>query len=88
MDPKLDFLPVEAGAETFGRWAVNPGNVRPGIWLWRINGQVLDAEGFSNSEVPAGDYRALLRVLKWGGDPEKKEHYESWLSPILRIVRP
>ncbi|KAH6722809.1 hypothetical protein BKA61DRAFT_684829 [Leptodontidium sp. MPI-SDFR-AT-0119] len=62
--------------------------VEAGIWLWWINGQVLDAEGFSNGEVPAGDYRALLRVLKWGGDPEKKEHYESWLSPILRIVRP
>ncbi|CAM1511985.1 Fc.00g094980.m01.CDS01 [Cosmosporella sp. VM-42] len=38
-------------------------------------------------ELPNGDYRFLLRVLKWGKDWQKSESYESWLSPIASIKR-
>ena len=30
------------------------------------------------------DYRLLMGILRWGGDPEKKESWETYLSPVVR----
>ncbi|KAF3068451.1 Subtilisin-like protease SDD1 [Daldinia childiae] len=33
-----------------------------------------------------GDYRWLASVLRWGGDPDKLEDNETWLSGVIRFV--
>ncbi|KAI1086859.1 subtilisin-like protein [Rostrohypoxylon terebratum] len=33
-----------------------------------------------------GDYRWLACVLRWGGDPELLDDYETWLSAVIRLV--
>ena len=37
-------------------------------------------------QVPAGNYRLLYRALKIFGDPNNKNDYESWTSPVFGIV--
>ncbi|KAI1439365.1 subtilisin-like protein [Annulohypoxylon stygium] len=33
-----------------------------------------------------GDYRWLACVLRWGGDPELLDDYETWLSAVIRFI--
>ncbi|KAI6082955.1 subtilisin-like protein [Hypoxylon rubiginosum] len=33
-----------------------------------------------------GDYRWLACVLRWGGDPNLLQDYETWLSAVIRLV--
>ncbi|KAI1141342.1 subtilisin-like protein [Hypoxylon sp. FL0543] len=33
-----------------------------------------------------GDYRWLASVLRWGGDPDRLEDHETWLSAVIRYV--
>ncbi|KAK6957106.1 hypothetical protein Daesc_002391 [Daldinia eschscholtzii] len=33
-----------------------------------------------------GDYRWLVSVLRWGGDLDKLEDHETWLSAVIRFV--
>ncbi|KAK0476848.1 subtilisin-like protease [Armillaria novae-zelandiae] len=42
---------------------------------------------FANgTTIPNGSYKFLLRALKVTGDPRQEEDFESWLSPVIRIV--
>ncbi|KAF7361610.1 Subtilisin-like protease [Mycena venus] len=42
---------------------------------------------FANgTRIDEGQYRALLRALKVGGDPSKEEDYENWLGPQFGVV--
>jgi hypothetical protein len=36
--------------------------------------------------LPDGDYRPLLRVMRWGGNWENPDDFESWLGPVLRVA--
>jgi subtilisin family serine protease len=45
------------------------------------NGKIVKA-------LPDGDYILELEVLKAGGDPGNPAHWESWMSPVVRIDRP
>lgn len=74
-----------AGAEIFGLVESSPYNSNPSISASFIWGNIL--VGSEQVAIPAGDYRALIRVLRFGGDESKKESWESWLSPIIRIQR-
>ncbi|KAI0101973.1 subtilisin-like protein [Hypoxylon sp. NC0597] len=33
-----------------------------------------------------GDYRWFASVLRWGGDPDRLEDHETWLSAVIRYV--
>jgi hypothetical protein len=44
---------------------------------------------FANgTKIDDGQYRALLRVLKVGGNPNKEEDFESWLGPQFGVLTP
>ena len=34
----------------------------------------------------SGDYRPLLRSLRWGGNATDADDYESWLGPVIRAT--
>ncbi|KAL7943982.1 peptidase S8/S53 domain-containing protein [Trichoderma barbatum] len=38
--------------------------------------------------ITSGDYRPLLRALKWNGDETNPDDYESWLGPVIRADIP
>ncbi|KAM0255360.1 hypothetical protein ACHAQJ_005880 [Trichoderma viride] len=38
--------------------------------------------------ITSGDYRPLLRALKWNGNEMNPDDYESWMGPVLRAVIP
>ena len=42
--------------------------------------QVFETQGL------AGDYRPLLRSLRWGGNATDADDYESWLGPVIRAT--
>lgn len=67
--------------ETYGIWDDWDSLSHPSAYLWGFGPSV---EG---KAMPNGDYRVLLRVLRWDGDWLKEEDYQSWLSPILRIAQ-
>jgi len=43
-------------------------------------------DGLTFEYLPEGDYRILVSMLKPGSDETKWEEWETWLSPVLRIV--
>lgn len=47
----------------------------------------LTNEDGSTYPTKSGDYRVLVRVLKYNADPKGAANYESWLGPIIRINR-
>ncbi|KAL7908333.1 peptidase S8/S53 domain-containing protein [Trichoderma velutinum] len=38
--------------------------------------------------ISSGDYRPLLRALRWNGDETNPDDYESWLGPVIRADIP
>ncbi|KAI9048878.1 hypothetical protein LZ554_006732 [Drepanopeziza brunnea f. sp. 'monogermtubi'] len=85
--PDLAINGTAAGAEIFGMAKSDRQLRRGSTMLILLDGSTYDAGGGLVATLPDGDYRALLRVLKWGGDWAKEESYESWLSPIIRGTR-
>ena len=82
-----------AGAETFGLLFVN-GTTSPSFKTVELTGtskvmtdvEVKDTtEVIERKDVPDGDYRMLLRVLKWNGNRTSKEGWESWMSAAFGI---
>lgn len=71
----------------YGLWADSERNTRPTAYLYYLEGVAYDYGEVPLGALPEGDYRALLRVLRWGGDGEKEEGYQSWLSPVIRVKR-
>ncbi|RDL35480.1 uncharacterized protein BP5553_07411 [Venustampulla echinocandica] len=74
------------GYPSFGMLANNTGYIWPGA-----NGQFgADTKVMSSNGVRYlvgdGDYRWFVSVLRWGGTSGKRDDYDTWLSPILRVV--
>jgi hypothetical protein len=85
--PDLKINATVAGAEIFGFFKEDIGNQKPSLFLYYLDSQILSFGEEFLGVLPEGDYRALLRVLKWGGDYTKEEDFESWLSPVIRLKR-
>lgn len=85
--PNLKINATVAGAEIFGFFSEINANQRPSGFLYYLDSQILSFGEEFLGELPLGDYRALLRVLKWGGDYTKEADFESWLSPVIRLRR-
>jgi hypothetical protein len=81
--PKMK-LETFAGAQIFGIGTAYPYQSNPTIYGFTVYGDVFLGNG-EQALLPAGDYRALIRILRFGGDESKKESWESWLSPVIRI---
>lgn len=82
-------LPInstEAGLEAYGIWSEEAAWTHPAIYTWGFDPHVYDHAGNAVSKLVDGDYRAVLRVLRWGADPDLKESYQSWLSPLIRVA--
>ncbi|KAH6720317.1 peptidase S8/S53 domain-containing protein [Leptodontidium sp. MPI-SDFR-AT-0119] len=71
----------------YGLWADSERNMRPTAYLYYLEGVAYDYGEVPLGALPEGDYRTLLRVLRWGGDGEKEEGYQSWLSPVIRVKK-
>ncbi|KAH8811001.1 peptidase S8/S53 domain-containing protein [Xylogone sp. PMI_703] len=50
------------------------------VWLYPL----MSTENGTGIDVQSGDYRPLLRVLRFGGNSSDPDAYQSWLGPILR----
>lgn len=73
------------GYETYGYFSVvdDPGPYKDWVaWYGRF---AYDEEG-NGHPLHDGDYRALVSVLRWGGDPEKRESWQTYLSPVIRWI--
>jgi hypothetical protein len=42
--------------------------------------------GTRGLNITGGDYRVLLRSLRYGGDINNHKDYISWLGPVMRIL--
>jgi hypothetical protein len=51
-------------------------------WYWRV----VFTDAGDEIQLGDGDYRLLLSILRWGGDPEKRESWESFLTPVVRYI--
>ena len=93
----LTVLPGFLGVPSYGLWLQfgagdeipGGGQTQPNIvwstmasWIGKLQ---IDDEGTQVDATP-GDYRLLLRVLRYGGDLAKPEDYQSWLGPVIRII--
>lgn len=85
--PNLKINATIAGSDVFGLFNEEIGSAKPSLWLYYLDSQILDFGGGSLGQLPLGDYRALLRILRWKGDWRKEEAWESWLSPVIRLRR-
>ncbi len=45
-----------------------------------------DSDGTSFAYLPNGDYRLLMGVLKPGADANDLSQWETYLSPVIRMV--
>lgn len=84
--PDLSLITTIGNVSSFGINKDSANNIRPAGFLWALEPQLFDESGDSSTGVPAGDYRALLRVLRWDANATEAESYQTWLSPIIRIV--
>ncbi|OTB03585.1 hypothetical protein M426DRAFT_321513 [Hypoxylon sp. CI-4A] len=48
-----------------------------------VNATLADGTAYSPG---LGDYRWLASVLRWGGDTNRLEDHETWLSAVIRLV--
>ncbi|KAL2074241.1 hypothetical protein VTL71DRAFT_8019 [Oculimacula yallundae] len=85
--PNFPFSKLGVGAETYGLWTDTQQKYRPSLFLYYLEGMAYDYGESPLGLLPVGDYRALLRVLRWGGDYQKAADYQSWLSPVIRVKR-
>lgn len=75
---------IYAGVETYGTMGFMEFLETPDSYSLLVQSEVYHYnETFVT--LPNGDYRALLRVLKWGGDRDVEKDYQSWLSPVIRV---
>jgi hypothetical protein len=61
-----------------------------GFFAFPWNGTRLHANGSKpkTKEVPNGQYKLVVKVLKALGDPNNQAHWETWTSPTITIARP
>lgn len=50
-------------------------------WTWGI----VELANGTIYQLPNADYRVLIRALRWGGDLNDQNDYDSWLSPIISV---
>ncbi|EPE07156.1 subtilisin-like protease [Ophiostoma piceae UAMH 11346] len=58
---------------------------RPSGYLWSLGPDVYDDDGNTITSITPGDYRALLRVQRYGANINLAASYQTWLSPVIRI---
>jgi hypothetical protein len=46
----------------------------------------IDANGDDFEYLPNGDYRILISMLKPGAHSTDMKEWESWLSPVIRLL--
>ncbi|KAG4430438.1 hypothetical protein IFR05_014081 [Cadophora sp. M221] len=64
--PNLPFSDIGTGADTsYGLWYYMLLNRRPTWYLWALVGMAYDYGAVALGDLPAGDYRDLLRALRW-----------------------
>lgn len=84
--PDLLLREPDAGLRSYGITKFMSADQQPSGYLWSVEPDLYDIAGnWVNTAVP-GDYRLLLRVERWGGNPFEEEGYQSWLSPVVRLV--
>ncbi|KUI68302.1 Minor extracellular protease vpr [Cytospora mali] len=76
---------------TYGLQGDNPGEPYADLIDFPEMTVISDSDEWDDEggEAPTdiGDYRLLLSVLKWGGNVTNwPEDWETWLSPVLRII--
>lgn len=96
-DPDLSLLPGFLGVPTygilvqFGIGTVPVDAINVLAWIYPYTFDTFgwaypwlsDEEG-NNIIMTSGDYRPLLRVLRYGGNDTNPDDYQSWLGPIVR----
>ncbi|KAH7033023.1 peptidase S8/S53 domain-containing protein [Microdochium trichocladiopsis] len=96
----LETLDNEIGVRSYGALqTIVGGHNMPKFpyneWYWRGYGDyglwwtdgVVGLMNGTTYAVPDGDYRILIRALRFGQDVNKAESYESWLSPVVRVEK-
>ncbi|KAI1776982.1 subtilisin-like protein [Hypoxylon cercidicola] len=75
------------GQPSYGTLVNSTDLLAPSTFNWPSGAGVEAAldDGTEYSLGP-GDYRWLACVLRWGGDPELLDDYETWLSAVIRVV--
>ncbi|ROW05714.1 hypothetical protein VMCG_05172 [Cytospora schulzeri] len=76
---------------TYGVQGTNPGMPEAGLIDFPEMTVISNSDDWEDEggEAPTavGDYRLLLSALKWGGNATNwPEDWETWLSPVLRII--
>lgn len=76
---------------TYGVQGTNPGQPAAGLIDFPEMTVISNSDDWEDEggEAPTavGDYRLLLSVLKWGGNATNwPADWETWLSPVLRII--
>ena len=83
--PELSLNFTSAQVTSYGHINRNFVNTRPSGYLWHIGPDVHDEDGSVITSIPSGDYRALLRVLRYGANINLAKSYQTWLSPVIRV---
>ncbi|TIC99613.1 Minor extracellular protease vpr [Colletotrichum higginsianum] len=50
-------------------------------WTWGV----VELANGTIYQLPNADYRVLVRALRWGGDLNNANDYDSWLSPVIAV---
>jgi len=58
------------------------------LFPWDGTTSTGNGNGTKLYEVPNGQYRAILSVLKPLGDANNPAHWETWTSPVMAVARP
>lgn len=81
--PQSSFL----GYLTYGNLLNLTGIVSPGTNIWPSgNGLAVKTDGGATVKLQPGGYRWLVSVLRWGGDPTLLEDWDTWLSPLIKVI--
>jgi hypothetical protein len=68
--------------DSFGIWSYHDNMQHPSVYTSGFGPYI------GGKKLAKGDYRALLRVLRWDADWEDEKGYQSWLSPVIRAKLP
>jgi len=84
---------VRFGYPSFGALFAQEGDgasgyVAPNGWSERWTSTAVTGDDGVRYEVGDGDYRWFASVLRWGGERDRTEDYDTWLGPVVRFVDP
>ncbi|EFX03716.1 subtilisin-like protease [Grosmannia clavigera kw1407] len=84
--PPLALNFTSAGVTSYGHVNQQLSNVRPSGYVWHVGPELYDDNIDVITEILPGDYRALLRVLRYGAKVNLASSYQTWLSPVIRVA--